>query len=372
MIKVLIADDEVNILMLTEMLFKDADMTVVTASNGEEAIELALKERPDLIISDVIMPKKTGHDVCKFIKSHNELRHTPIILLSAMGDEYNKLTGFAEGADDYVTKPFNVDELKARAKALLNRYKATTIPVASPSPELLFQDQQIPLIPTHIPALNTALNGGLPKGSNILLTGPLGTGKSFFSRQFIADGLSSSGERSLFVAIDDNPKHIRQHLAPLLTRPVKEYEDSKLIRFVDAYSWSTFQQPEDELFYISGMLELNHLSGVISDASYELGQTIQHKCGGRRVVDSISSLLINFEISSAQRFISQIARTAVSFGDVTTLFIIESGAVDSQALNNIKYVMDGVLEFDVVDGKKSIRVASMKWTQSQSEWVGID
>jgi CheY-like chemotaxis protein len=368
MTKILIADDEPNILLLTQMLFQEMGYDVVTAVNGEEAIEKIVSECPDLVITDVVMPKKSGFEVCRHVRSQSDpkLAEMPIIILSAMGDEYNKITGFDGGADDYITKPFSVDELKSRTKALLLR-RSEIKPDVAVSPQLL-EETPILKLSTGIPVLDDCLSGGLPRGSNILLVGSIGKGKSSFSRDFVLNGLKQS-ERCLFVALDDNPKQIRSQLGLHLPRPVPEYESSHLLRFVDAYSWSTLSIPEDEPFVIKGNLELNQLAGSISDAGVELGQTVQSKLGGRRVIDSISSLLVNFDLPSVQRFLNQIARTAISFGHVTTLFILEEGTVSDQVLNNIKYIMDGVLEFSEKDDKRVVRVASMKWAKYNNQWV---
>ncbi len=366
--KILIADDEYHILLLTEMVFKDIGMDVVTASDGEAAIELAIKEKPDLIITDIIMPRKTGFEVCKAVRSTPDIADTPIIIISALGDEYNKLTGFEEGADDFVTKPFNVEELKARAKALLMRFRLRReVPVVPASAVVGEEDLALDTVSTGISALDDALGGGVPKGSNMLVIGPVGSGKSSFARQFILSGLQRA-ERTLFVALDDNPQQIRTMLNRDLKTPIEELETLGLVRFVDAYSWSMFTPSSAERFALNGMLELNQLAGVISDASFDLGQTIQSKLGGRRVVDSISSLLINFDLPSVQRFLGQIARTAIPFGGVTTLFLLEDGTVPDQTLNNIKYLMDGVLEFSEVNGEFQVRAASMKWTQFTNRW----
>jgi len=366
--KILIADDESNILMLLEIMFKDLDAEVITAENGEIALEKAQKFKPDLVITDVVMPKKNGFEVCRGIRNNPEIADTPIIILSALGDEYNKITGFEEGADDYVTKPFNVEELKARSKALLLRHQSRT--QKQPSANAIPEPASIQLehISTGIKDLDDHLYGGLPKGSNILILGPLGIGKSSFSRRFIRQGLLNE-ERCLYVALDDDPKKIRKSMSSHLGKPISDYEDLDLIRFVDAYSWSGATQPDNEKFSVTGVLELNQLSGIVSDASYELGQTIQSKLGGRRVIDSISSLLVNFELPAAQRFLSQISRTAVAFGGVTTLFVMEEGTVPDQVLNNIKYIMDGVIEFKEVDGKRTVKVASMKWSRHKSSLV---
>ena len=108
--------------MLLEIMLRDLDATIFSAKNGEEAINIALKEKPDLVISDVVMPKVNGFEVCRTIGNTKELFDTPIILLSALGDDYNKLTGFDERADDYMIKPFNVEELKSRSKKLILKY----------------------------------------------------------------------------------------------------------------------------------------------------------------------------------------------------------------------------------------------------------
>lgn len=377
MTKIIIADDEIHIRMLAQAIFKDMGLEVTLAVDGADAIDKIIQIKPDLIITDVIMPNKSGFEVCKFVRNSPELSHIPIILLSAMGDEYNKITGFEGGADDYITKPFNIEELKARVKALLFRYARSQPTPKDASPkeahdgDIMKQGSVLGNIGTGLAELDACLSGGFPKGSNILLVGAIGRGKSSFSRQFICKGLEN-GERCLFVAIDDSPKPIRHEMERILNTPLKSFSDRNLIQFVDAYSWAGMESSgEEEPFSVRGVLELNQLSGAIIDASMALGQSVQGKAGGRRVIDSISSLLVNFDLPSAQRFITQITRTAVAFGDVTTLFILEEGTVSEQVLNNIKYVMDGIIEFGEIEGVRSVRVQSMKWTAHSTQWQPI-
>lgn len=373
MIKLLIADDERNILTLISHLFRELNYEVITAINGEEAVQKALSERPNLIITDIIMPATgtDGFSVCRQIRNEPAIRDTPIIILSAMDDEYNKLTGFNHGADDYVTKPFNTEELKARVKALLTRY-AVNRPPENPSRQAISElpppeeAVSIDRIPTGSLELDQMLYGGMPKGSNILVVGELGSGKSHFSRKFLCEGLLR-GERALMVTLDDSPNQIRRMISMSLNREVREYEKLNLLRFVDAWSWSSYSIPDEEPFAVNGILELNQLSGVIADASMELGQSIQRKLGGRRVIDQISSLLINFELPSVQRFITQIARTGFAFGNVTTLFLLEAGTVPDQVLNNIKYLMDGVIELSRDHNQFSMHVQTMKWAAFSTE-----
>ena len=370
MATILVVDDDAHIRTLAEAIFKSAGYDVVLAADGVEGVDQAFKFLPDLILTDINMPNKNGFELCKQIRQSDELKHTPLIMVSAMGDDYNKLTGFDEGADDYVTKPFNIEELKARAKSLLARHRRT-----EPAPRIIVDPilepeivSHLDFIPTGIPSLDDCLSGGLPRGSNILLVGPIGSGKSSFSRQFMINGLLAN-DPCLFVALDDSPRLIQKQFSQALPHSMTDYENSSNFRLVDAYSWSTMLPSQDhERFSLTGTLDLNQLSGAISDAGNELGQSVQKKRGGRRVIDSISSLLVHFELPAVQRFISQIARTSLAFGDVTTLFVLEQGTASDQVLNNIKYLMDGVIEFDQQEGRRAVRVASMKWVRSNPEW----
>ena len=116
--KVLIVDDEPLIRSVIKEYLSLDGFETDEAEDGEEAVEKALSVDYDLIIMDIMMPKKDGFLACKEIK---EKKSTPFIMLSARGEEYDKLTGFDIGVDDYVTKPFSPKELVARVKAVLKR-----------------------------------------------------------------------------------------------------------------------------------------------------------------------------------------------------------------------------------------------------------
>ncbi len=364
-------DDEPNILTLVQVMLTTSGIDVILAENGEIGYQKAVAEKPDLIITDVVMPGMDGISLCRLVRNTPEIADTPIIILSAMGDEYKKITGFEEGADDYITKPFNLEILKARVKSLLARYSRNDSMSDTPATAKSKEVDPIERIPTGLAKLDELTSGGFPKGSNILVLGYTGRGKSTFVRQFLAAGLKVL-EKGLYVALDDDPARIRAEIAVFLDEPTRRFETENLMQFVDAYSWSALAGTSTERFSVVGALELNQLSGVISDASYALGQTVQEKMGGRRVVDSISSLLVSFDLPSVQRFLNQIARTATAFGGVTTLFVMEDGTVDDHVLNNVRYTMDGIVEFGEVDGKRAVRVPSMKWTTPLSKgWVTL-
>lgn len=213
------------------------------------------------------------------------------------------------------------------------------------------------------------LGGKVPPGSNILIVGPLGSGKSYLSRAVIARALQN-GEKCTLVCLDDDPSVVRRELTEKHQLDISGYEGQNQMRFVDAYSWSGGKTAAQEKYAITGTLELADLSALINEAAADLGQADQQKQDGKRVLDSISSLFLNFELSYVQRFVAYLARSG-HFADVTTIFIIEEGSCDYQALNNTKYIMDGVLELKVEGEKFLGRVQTMKWANPNREWVDM-
>lgn len=119
--KILIVDDEEHILELLKFNVKNAGYDVITANNGIEAVKLVKSEKPALVLLDLMLPGMDGYDVCKEIKRDKEIKNTSIIMLTAKGEELDKILGLELGADDYITKPFSVRELLARVKAVLRR-----------------------------------------------------------------------------------------------------------------------------------------------------------------------------------------------------------------------------------------------------------
>ena len=125
MAKILIAEDERDIRDLIAFTLRFAGHEVVTASNGEEAYQLALKEIPELIMMDVRMPKMTGYEACKLIKAEPTLQHVPVVFLSAKGQEQEVKTGLAVGALGYLLKPFAPDQLIRKVADLLAKTKSS-------------------------------------------------------------------------------------------------------------------------------------------------------------------------------------------------------------------------------------------------------
>ena len=127
MYKILVVDDEVNIRRVVREYAEFEGYEVAEAENGMEAVEMVKSEDFDLIVMDIMMPKLDGFSTCKEIKKYKTI---PVIMLSARGEEYDKLFGFELGIDDYVVKPFSPKELMARIKAVLkrNNVSESTVP----------------------------------------------------------------------------------------------------------------------------------------------------------------------------------------------------------------------------------------------------
>ncbi|MBP5191851.1 MAG: response regulator transcription factor [Eubacterium sp.] len=116
--KVLIVDDEKSIVKGLKSYLEQDDMQVDTAYDGEEAVDKARSDVYDIILLDIMLPKLSGLEVCQIIREFSDV---PIIMLTAKGDDMDKIIGLEYGADDYITKPFNILEVKARIKARLRR-----------------------------------------------------------------------------------------------------------------------------------------------------------------------------------------------------------------------------------------------------------
>ena len=122
MARILAVDDEAKIRTIIKEYAEFEGNEVVEAADGIEAVEKVRNEDFDIIIMDVMMPRLDGYSACKEIQ---KIKRIPVIMLSARGEEYDKLFGFEIGVDDYVVKPFSPKELMARIRAVLNRSKST-------------------------------------------------------------------------------------------------------------------------------------------------------------------------------------------------------------------------------------------------------
>jgi len=114
--KILVVDDSRTALFMVTTILRKERYELVTASDGEQALEMAASERPDLILMDVIMPRKTGFEACRELKRREDTRAIPVILVTTRGEGENVEAGFQSGCNDYVTKPINALELLTKVR----------------------------------------------------------------------------------------------------------------------------------------------------------------------------------------------------------------------------------------------------------------
>ena len=124
MTKILVADDDPIFLQFTRSLLEDRGYEVVTAEDGEQALAVARREKPDLVVTDLVMPYKNGLEIIREMRAESTLQHIPVIVISMKDREIDIVQGLEEGADDYVVKPVHALELAARVKKLLSRRMA--------------------------------------------------------------------------------------------------------------------------------------------------------------------------------------------------------------------------------------------------------
>jgi len=119
--KILIVDDEVDLVETIRFPLEKEGYAVLVSYNGEDALNQARKENPDLILLDVMLPKLDGYKVCRLLKFDERYKHIPILILTAKTQEKDKIIGMETGADEYIMKPFDIDELMEKIKSYLKK-----------------------------------------------------------------------------------------------------------------------------------------------------------------------------------------------------------------------------------------------------------
>jgi phosphate regulon transcriptional regulator PhoB len=166
--KILIVDDEQDLVKLVRFNLEKDGYKVISASNGEDALLLARKEMPDLVVLDLMLPGIDGLEVCKKLKADTELVNIAVIMLTAKGEESDITLGLKLGADDYITKPFSPKELVARVQAVLRRAKTSletkayieidSLKIDVYKHEVTIKDEVVPLTLTEFKLLHQLAN----------------------------------------------------------------------------------------------------------------------------------------------------------------------------------------------------------------------
>ncbi len=151
---ILVVEDESNIIELVKYNLEDAGFKVITAMKGDTGLDMARKNKPDLLVLDLMLPEINGIEITKTLKQNEKTSHIPIIILTAKAQEADRIVGLELGADDYVTKPFSPRELVARVKAVLRRkqeaprakvFKAGTLEVDTSKHTVLIKGKEAEL-----------------------------------------------------------------------------------------------------------------------------------------------------------------------------------------------------------------------------------
>ena len=209
---ILVVDDEPKVTRLTRDYLEKNGLRVITAADGQSALTIARTEKPDLVILDLMLPQIDGREVCRILRRESDV---PIIMLTALSEEIDQVTGLEIGADDYITKPFSVRSLVARVRALLRRsqgglklpalIRAGELEIDPEKYSVTFKDHPIKLTPNEFKLLH------------LLASRP---GQILTREQLLEDlhGFSSSTDRS----VDSHVKNLRKKLEATSGKPMIE------------------------------------------------------------------------------------------------------------------------------------------------------
>jgi len=208
---VLVVDDERDIVELVRYNLAQAGFRVVSATDGRQAIDLARREKPDLIVLDLMLPVLPGAEVARILKQDEKTREIPIVMLTARGEEVDRVVGFELGADDYVVKPFSVRELLLRVQAVLRRSQggpAISVPatitfgrlrIDREAPSVLVDDREVALTALELRLLCTLYE----RRSRVQ------------SRSVLLDDVWSVSGENATRTVDTHVKRLREKLGPV-------------------------------------------------------------------------------------------------------------------------------------------------------------
>jgi two-component system alkaline phosphatase synthesis response regulator PhoP len=211
--RILVVDDDKQIVRLVQSYLERAGYQVLTAQNGETALHTIRRERPDLIVLDLMLPDRDGWEITRMVRSDPTLAPLPIIMLTARVEDTDKIIGLELGADDYIAKPFTPHEVVARVRAVLRR--ATGAPIVSPVLQIrgLRMD-----VDRHIVTRDDAAIELTPTEFDLLKVMLEQRGHAFTRLELVEKGLGYSYE-GLDRTIDSHIKNLRRKLEPNPSQP---------------------------------------------------------------------------------------------------------------------------------------------------------
>ena len=205
---ILVVDDERDIVELIRYNLAQAGYRVVTATDGQQALELARRDRPDLVVLDLMLPVMPGTEVARILKQEEKTRAVTIVMLTARGSEVDRIVGFELGADDYVVKPFSPRELVLRVQAILRRDG-----VEDPEERLIFEPLVIDL-GAHIVSLKGKEIDLTTTEFKLLLRLARRPGRAFSRDQLLSEVWGYSGDLETRT-VDTHMKRLRSKLGPV-------------------------------------------------------------------------------------------------------------------------------------------------------------
>lgn len=217
--KVLVVDDEQKIVRIVRAYLERDGYYVLTAADGRSALDLVRRERPDLMILDLMLPEVSGWDVCRAVRADPSTAHLPIVMLTARDEVPDRIVGLELGADDYVVKPFDPNELLARIHAVLRRVRGlrgTVVPSTSAT-VLRHGDLRIDL-DRHEARRGDDLLSLTPTEFQLLATLTTQPGR-VFTRLQLLDAIQGEAFEGYERAIDSHVKNLRRKLEPDPHRP---------------------------------------------------------------------------------------------------------------------------------------------------------
>jgi DNA-binding response OmpR family regulator len=209
--KILVVDDEANLRKMIRLYLEKEGYTVVEAENGRDAVYVARQERPDLIILDLMMPEMNG---LEFMRIHGREADTPIIILTAKVEDQDKILGLEMGADDYMTKPFNVRELMARVSAVLRRMQK-----AGAEPEIL-RVHDVELDRTSAKVYVAGREVDLTRSELELLAALMASPGQVLSRLDLLDRVAGDAYEGYERTIDVHIRNLRAKIEPDSKHPI--------------------------------------------------------------------------------------------------------------------------------------------------------